>query len=178
MTKSFADRIVREIEQAAGLYQRLLLVAAPAGAGKTAALQEVRERTGAPLVNANLELSRRMPELTARLRVLRLPDILREIAGDAGSGIVLFDAGLQQNPLRLFQELSRNKTVAAAWNAAAADGFLRGGGRRASGRLRGRARGGSWRCGALRRRGGRSAVAFVFGACGSGGAVGAMRPGA
>ena len=131
MTGSLADRIVREIEQAAGLYHRLLLVAAPAGCGKTAALREVRERTGAPLVNVNLELSRRMLELTARLRVLRLPDLLREIAGGASGRIVLldnieilFDAGRQHDPLLLLQGLSRGKTVVAAWNGAAAAGFL------------------------------------------------------
>ncbi len=131
MTKSFADRIAREIERTAGLYQRLLLVAAPAGAGKTAALQEVRERTGAPLVNVNLELSRRMLELTARQRVLRLRDLLQDVVDKTSGKIILldnieilFDAGLQQNPLRLLQELSRNKTVAAAWNGAAAEGFL------------------------------------------------------
>ena len=131
MTGSLADRIVREIEQAAGLYHRLLLVAAPAGCGKTAALREVRERTGAPLVNVNLELARRMLELTARRRVLRLPVLLREISGGASGEIVLldnieilFDAGLQRDPLQLLRELSRGKTVVAAWSGSAAAGFL------------------------------------------------------
>ncbi len=62
MTEPLANRTARGTERTAGRYHRLLLVAAPAGAGKTAALREVRNRTGAALVNVNLELSRRMLE--------------------------------------------------------------------------------------------------------------------
>ena len=93
------------------------------GAGKTTALTYVKERIGAPLVNVNLELSRRMLELTGRRRALQLPRLLREIVDDAASEVVLldnleilFDVSLQQDPLRLLQGLSRNKTVVAAWN--------------------------------------------------------------
>ena len=131
MAESLADQIMRRLELAAELYHRLLLVAAPAGAGKTAALQQVRNRTGAPLVNVNLELSRRMLELTARRRALHPPRLLRGIIDNiSGEAVlldnmeILFDAGLQQDPLRLLQGLSRNKTVVAAWNGAAAKGFL------------------------------------------------------
>ncbi len=49
MTISLADQIIQKLEQAAGLYHRLIVVAAPAGAGKTTALQAVKERTGAPM---------------------------------------------------------------------------------------------------------------------------------
>lgn len=131
MAESLADQILRKLEQAAALYHRLLLVVAPAGAGKTAALQEVRDRTGAPLVNVNLELSRRMLELTKRRRGLQLPVLLREIVGNEGHDVVLldnieviFDVALHQNPLLLLQGLSRNKTVVAAWNGAMVEGFL------------------------------------------------------
>jgi len=123
MAEPLADQIMRKVEQAAELYHRLMLVVAPVGAGKTTALTYVKERIGAPLVNVNLELSRRMLELTERQRALQLPRLLREIVDDAASGVVLldnleilFDVSLQQDPLRLLQGLSRNKTVVAAWN--------------------------------------------------------------
>ena len=101
-----------------------MLVVAPAGAGKTTALKEVRKRVGAPLVNINLNLSRRMLNLTERQRALQLPQLLREIINDAAPSDVvlldnieiLFDVSLKQDPLRLLQGLSRNKTVVAAWN--------------------------------------------------------------
>lgn len=136
MAEPLADRIIRTIDQAAELYHRLIMVVAPAGAGKTAALQEVHERTAASLVNINLELCRRMLDLTERQRKLQLPRLLSDIVvvpvtdlpapqGDAARQAdvvlldnieVLFDVWLKQDPLRLLQGLSRNKTVVAAWN--------------------------------------------------------------
>ena len=123
MTESLADQIILKIDQAAELYHRLLLVVAPAGAGKTAALQDVRERISIPLVNVNLELSRCMLDLTERQRALQLPRLLSEIANTPGGNVILldnteilFDVSLKQDPLRLLQGLSRNKTVVATWS--------------------------------------------------------------
>lgn len=58
--EALADRIERRAREAASLHHRLVLVAGPPGSGKTMALRKLRDRTGAPLVNAGLELSRRM----------------------------------------------------------------------------------------------------------------------
>ncbi|HSV96050.1 MAG TPA: BREX-3 system P-loop-containing protein BrxF [Spirochaetota bacterium] len=123
MAEPLADRVIKRIGQAAELYHRLVMLVAPAGAGKTAALQDVHERTAAPLVNVNLELSRRMLDLTERQRALQLPRLLSEIVGSAATDVVLldnievlFDISLKQDPLRLLQGLSRNKTVVAAWS--------------------------------------------------------------
>jgi hypothetical protein len=123
MVEPLADRVIRRIGQAAELYYRLVMLVAPAGAGKTAALQDVHERTAAPLVNVNLELSRRMLDLTERQRVLQLPRLLSEILRASAADVVLldnvevlFDLSLKQDPLRLLQGLSRNKTVVVAWS--------------------------------------------------------------
>ena len=123
MAEPLADRVIKRIGQAAELYHRLVMLVAPAGAGKTAALQDVHERTAAPLVNVNLELSRRMLDLTERQRALQLPRLLAEIVGASAADVVLldnvevlFDVSLKQDPLRLLQGLSRNKTVVAAWS--------------------------------------------------------------
>ena len=131
MAEPLVDQILRRVEQAATLYYRLLLVVAPAGAGKTIALRDVRDRTGVPLLNVNLELSLRMLELTGRQRALQLPQILREIVSNGDREMillddieVLFDIGLKQDPLRLLQGLSRNRTIVAAWNGSVANSFL------------------------------------------------------
>ena len=123
MAEPLADRVIRRIGQAAELYHRLVVLVAPAGAGKTSALQDVHERTAAPLVNVNLELSRRMLDLTERRRALQLPRLLAEIVVASAADVVLldnvevlFDVSLKQDPLRLLQGLSRNKTVVAAWS--------------------------------------------------------------
>ena len=123
MAEPLADQIMRKVKQAAELYHRLMLVIAPAGAGKTTALLDIQDRTGAPLVNVNLELSRRMLDLTERQRALQLPRLLRDLVSKSEGEMILldnieilFDVGLKQDPLRLLQGLSRNKTVVAAWN--------------------------------------------------------------
>ncbi len=123
MAEPLADQIMRKVKQAAELYHRLMLVVAPAGAGKTTALLDIQDRTGAPLVNVNLELSRRMLDLTERQRALQLPRLLRDLVSKSEGEMILldnieilFDVGLKQDPLRLLQGLSRNKTVVAAWN--------------------------------------------------------------
>ena len=123
MTAPLSDRVIQKISEAASLYHRLVLLVAPAGGRKTSALQEVHERTRAPLVNVNLELSRRMLDLTQRQRALQLPRLLSEVVDEGKNELILldnmemlFDVGLKQDPLRLLQGLSRNKTVVAAWN--------------------------------------------------------------
>jgi hypothetical protein len=131
MAESLAERVIKSIDQAAELYHRLIMLVAPAGSGKTAALQEVHERTGAPLINVNLELSRRMLDLTALQRVLQVSRLLGEIVGTSADDVVLldnieilFDVSLKQDPLRLLRGLSRNKTIVTAWSGAIVDGYL------------------------------------------------------
>lgn len=131
MAESLADQIMTKVRQAAELYHRLMLVVALAGQGKTTALQAVRDLTGAPLVNVNLEISRRMLELTERQRALRLPRLFREVIGNGKNELILldnleviFDVDLKQDPLRLLQGLSRNKTLVAAWNGTIVENSL------------------------------------------------------
>ncbi len=123
MLESIADQVINKIEGVGNLYHRLVMLVAPAGSGKTTALQDVHKRTAAPLVNVNLELSRRMLDLTERQRALQLPRLLAEILGASAADVVLldnvevlFDVSLKQDPLRLLQGLSRNRTAVAAWS--------------------------------------------------------------
>ncbi len=123
MTERHADAVMRAINYAEDLYHRLVLVVGPSGAGKTGVLHDVHARIGAPLLNVNLELTRSMLGLTARQRVLYLPRLLAEVVALPGSDVVLldsievlFDVSLRQDPLRLLQGLSRDRTVVAAWN--------------------------------------------------------------
>jgi hypothetical protein len=123
MAEPLYNQVIRQLEQAAGLYYRLTLVVAPRGAGKTVALQEVAARTGALAINVNLALSQRMLDLTERQRSLRVPRLLEEITGQTDRELVvldnlemLFEVALKLDPLRLLQGLARQRTVVAAWN--------------------------------------------------------------
>jgi ATPase family associated with various cellular activities (AAA) len=131
MAEPLADQVTRKIDQAAELYHRLLLVVAPAGAGKTSVLNDVHERTGAPLINVNLEISRRMLDLTEHQRALQLHRLLSEIVNTSQGDVILFDnieilfdVSLRQEPLRLLQGLSRNKTVVAAWDGSIDNDYM------------------------------------------------------
>jgi len=155
MAEPLADQVLRKIGEARELYHRLILMVGPAGSGKTSALQEVSASTSAPLVNVNLELSRRMLDLTEHQRARHVLRLLGEIvtnppgadldarSAPEGSGPrmarineatgelilldnieILFDVHLKQDPLRLLQGLSRNKTVVAAWNGSIVDGHM------------------------------------------------------
>jgi hypothetical protein len=64
------NQIIDRIERAKELYHRLVLAVAPSGAGKTAAMREVNRHVGAPLLDVNLDVSRRMLEMTVRRRAL------------------------------------------------------------------------------------------------------------
>jgi len=127
---SLPEQILRAIDDAGDLYYRLVLLAAPAGGGKTAALLALAERPGFRYLNVNLELSRRLLELSARERSLAVPRLLGEIvAGDGHVALldnieILFDVSLKVDPLRLLQRLSRNRTVVAAWNGSVEGGYL------------------------------------------------------
>ncbi len=91
MAEPLADRLIRKIDQAADLYHRLVILVAPAGAGKTAALRTVHERSAAPLVNVNLELSRQLLDLTSRQRSLQLPLRLANIVAASVAEVTLLD---------------------------------------------------------------------------------------
>lgn len=131
MQRSLSEQLIERIHPVALLYHRLLLVVAPAGAGKTQALQDVAAVTGATMINLSLELSRALLELTERQRPLRVGRLLDQIANDAGASVLLldntellFDPVLQQDPLRSLQQLSRRQTIVASWSGRVEGDYL------------------------------------------------------
>ena len=122
MAEPISVKVVSLLDGVAELYHRLLLVVAPSGSGKTGALHDVAEQTGARVINLNLLLCQRLLDLTERQRALQLPQVLLDVVGTDASVVlldnieILFDVSLKQDPLRLLQGLSRNRTVVAAWN--------------------------------------------------------------
>jgi len=116
------EDVLAQIEAARDLYHRLVLLVGPAGTGKTGLLVRLAERHHFSCINVNLELSRHMLDLTGKQRALRTGTLLGELlAGFVGPVLldnteVLFDRSLQQDPLRLLKELSRNRTLVATWN--------------------------------------------------------------
>jgi len=131
VAEPLSNQILRQLPHVAGLFYRLLLVVAPSGAGKTAALQEVAERTSARYINVNLELSQCLLDLTQRQRKLLVPRLLGDIVGKDDTQTVLldnfemlFDTSLQLHPLRCLQDLARHRIIVAVWNGTLTSGHL------------------------------------------------------
>ncbi len=124
-------KLEQAIEQAAGQYYRLVVLVGSSGSGKTTALQSVAKKLACPLVNVNLELSKRMLELTRNQRSNQVGRLLKDVIAAVSGDVVLldnlellFDPALQVEPLRLLQLASRNRTIVAAWNGNYRDGTL------------------------------------------------------
>ncbi len=130
MAEAILENIKRSIQAAEGLYHRLVLLVGQSGSGKTGILQDVANNFGTSIININLALSSDLLDLTVKQRSLRLPGILNEIVDNYQSRVVLdnleilFDKNLKQDPLRLLQGLSRNRTVVASWNGCFIKGKL------------------------------------------------------
>ncbi len=124
------DKIKRSLQATEGLYHRLVLLVGESGSGKTGVLRDVAHTFGTFVININLVLSTELLELTANQRSLWLPGILGQIVDKGQSPVVLdnleilFDKGLKQDPLRLLQGLSRNRSMVVSWNGTSTDGRL------------------------------------------------------
>lgn len=122
-TSHLSEAAYEKLEHAERLYHRLILVVGAEGVGKTAALRDLAGRTGAPLINVGVELSRRLLDLSEWQRPIRVAPLLERIVAETEDNVVLldnieivFDVALRQDPLRVLKSLSRNRTVVAAWN--------------------------------------------------------------
>ena len=124
-------RLNEAIGQAAGQYYRLVLLAGAPGCGKTDTLQAVAKENGYFYLNVNLELSKKMLELTRTQRSRQVERLLKEVIASVAGDVVLldnleilFDPALEVEPLRLLQVSSRNRTIVASWNGTFKDGTL------------------------------------------------------
>ena len=119
------------IEQASSQYFRLVILAGPPGSGKTATMQSVAQKIGCQVVNVNLELSKKMLELSRTQRSRQVARLMKEVIAAVSGNVVLldnleilFDTGLAVEPLRLLQVSSRNRTVVASWSGSYVAGTL------------------------------------------------------
>jgi hypothetical protein len=128
---SEATNLQEAIRQAASQYFRLVLLVAPSGSRKTALLQAVAQENSLPLLNINLELSKRLLELTRSQQARQVERLFKDVIASAQGDVVLldnleilFDPSLEVEPLRFLQVTSRNRTLVVTWNGHYRDGTL------------------------------------------------------
>jgi predicted ATPase len=130
MAEPIQEKLKQSLLAAEGLYHRLVLLVGESGSGKTEVLREFAEEIGTEVININLLLSAELLGLSETQRGLHLPEILDKIVDKEPVTVVLdnieilFDQRLKQDPLRLLQLMSRNRSVVAAWNGKIEQGRL------------------------------------------------------
>ena len=100
-----AAKLEQAIEQAASQYFRLVILAGAPASGKTTTLQFMAQKLACQLVNVNLELSKRLLELTRTQRSRQVERLLKEVIASVPGDVVLldnleilFDIGLEVEP--------------------------------------------------------------------------------
>ena len=130
MTEQTQLKLKDAIQDAKGLYNRLVLLVGESGSGKTANLRELACGLSVNIINISLTLSEKLLELTTKQRTLRLPDVLDQITKREQVIVILdnleimFDPDLKQDPLRLLQKISRDRLIVASWNGIIKEGKL------------------------------------------------------
>ncbi|RDV81701.1 BREX-3 system P-loop-containing protein BrxF [Ammonifex thiophilus] len=124
-------QIIDAIDHVGSSYHQLVLVVGPFGAGKTTALKEIAEQRNYPYIDVSLELSRALLEFTQVQRCLHAQRLMEDIVSQAESSCVLldnlsllFEPSLRLDPLRLLKQLSRRRTLVAAWDGSIKEGRL------------------------------------------------------
>lgn len=130
MAISGAEKLDQAISASRDLYYRLTILVGESGSGMSDILRQAAKKHGVAVTNLNLELSQALLDLTPKQRVLRLPELLDQIAEQSSEPLVLdnleliFDHNLKQDPLKLLKNISRNRAVVASWNGVLVDGRL------------------------------------------------------
>jgi hypothetical protein len=86
-----ATKLEQAIQQAASQYFQLVILAGAPASGKTAALQSVAQKLDCQLVNVNLELSKRMLELTRTQRSRQVERLFKDVIAAVPGDVVLLD---------------------------------------------------------------------------------------
>ena len=127
--EDLVERLESAIGNASKGYNKLMILVGGIGSGKTESLLALSQAKGHPYVNLNLELSRRLLDLSKKERISMLQRCVEEIIDSLHSDIVLLDntellfsQELKVDVPRLLRSLSRTRTIVFSWSGAS-DGY-------------------------------------------------------
>ena len=119
--------MIAKLEQLIGeigdLNSKLILLVGQSRSGKTSLLRELGAKLHINPLNVGLELGRRLAATPNNKRGFSAGELLREIADQEQTGDLLlldnlellFEKGLQINPLDLVKRVAHSKRVVAVW---------------------------------------------------------------
>ena len=117
------DDLERLIGEIGDLNSKLILLVGPSRSGKTQLLRQLGAKVNIEPLNVALELGRRLAATPNNKRGFSAGELLREIADKERTEApllldnleLLFEPGLQINPLDLVRRLAHSKRVVAVW---------------------------------------------------------------
>ena len=124
------ETIINSIVSVEKLYSKMIILTGHSNEQKNQLISKLSKELQVDPINLNLELSSNLLHLTHRQRILKIGDILDELLKMSGERTILkhaeilFDPSLEQDPLRLLQHCSRNRTIIIDWNGKVEDGKL------------------------------------------------------
>jgi len=131
LMQTIQDELLNRISIAPQQYNRLIILLNPVSQINDMSKLDIVGKLGLRYINLGLKLSQMLLDLTERQRVLKVPQLVDQIIGSIEDNPaildhieILFEPSLQQDPLRLLQGLSRNKTILAIWNGQVNNGYL------------------------------------------------------
>lgn len=116
-------KIERLIGEIGDLNSKLILLVGPSHSGKTQLLRQLGDKLSIAPLNVGLELGRRLAATPNNKRGFSASELLREIADMERTEDtllldnleLLFEPGLQINPLDLVRRLAHSTRVVAVW---------------------------------------------------------------
>lgn len=117
------EKLERLIDEIGSLNSKLVLLVGASRSGKTKLLRELGARRNIEPLNVGLELGRRLAATPINKRGFSAGELLRELADKERTDEpllldnleLLFEKGLQINPLDLVKRLAHSKRVVAVW---------------------------------------------------------------
>lgn len=117
------EQLERLIGEIGDLNSKLILLVGPGRSGKTQLLRQLGAKLNIEPLNVGLELGRRLAATPKNKRGFSAGELLREISDKERTEApllidnleLLFEPGLQINPLDLVKRLAHSKRVVAVW---------------------------------------------------------------
>jgi len=121
MLTSIQEKLSEAVGIARNQYHKLVILVLDDEKKRTLLISDFARSCGVDAINLNLHLSTRLLEKSPKERISTLLEQLRDLIDTDDPLVilnhceVLFDKSLKNDPLKLLENISRNRTILVAW---------------------------------------------------------------